>query len=64
MRRHRFSVNIILLGVLATLLTVGLGGCASTPPERPDREKIKQDADKGMQDLKREEDRRRNGTDY
>jgi hypothetical protein len=47
------------LGILLTILTVWIGGCASTPPERPDRERIKQDADKGMKDLEHEEDRRR-----
>ncbi|MBI3995918.1 MAG: hypothetical protein HY349_08085 [Nitrospirae bacterium] len=59
MRRHRFSMSILFLGILLTILTVWLGGCASPPSERPDREKIKQNAEKGMQDLKREEDRER-----
>jgi hypothetical protein len=42
-------------------LTIGLGGCASKAPERPDRpdsEKIQKDSEKGMQDLEKEEDRR------
>lgn len=63
MRQHRFSVSIIVLGILLTIMTIWLGGCSSAPPQRPDRDKIKQDSDKGMQDLKREEDRRRD-SDY
>jgi hypothetical protein len=63
MRSYRFTTGAMVLGGLLTLFTVGLIGCASTPPERPDQDKIKQDSDKGMQDLKREEDRRRD-SDY
>ncbi|MBI3597457.1 MAG: hypothetical protein HY203_09920 [Nitrospirae bacterium] len=62
MKSHRFKTAVVLLGIFLILVTVWLGGCASTPPERPDSEKIKQDSDKGMQDLKKEEDRR--GNDY
>lgn len=61
MKLRRFKTGVVLSAILATLLTVELGGCASTPPERPDSGKIKQDSEKGMQDLKNEEDRRGNG---
>jgi type IV pilus biogenesis protein CpaD/CtpE len=57
MKNDLLQKGILFLGVFATALTLGLVGCASTPPERTDHEKIKQDADKGMQDLQREEDR-------
>ncbi|MBI3611118.1 MAG: hypothetical protein HY204_10525 [Nitrospirae bacterium] len=60
MRPRQIRTGVVLVGVLLTVL---IGGCASTPPERPDRERIKQDSEKGMQDLKEEENRRR-GTDY
>ncbi len=64
MKNNLFNNGILFLGVLAMTLTLGLVGCASTPSERPDQEKIQQDSDKGMQDLKREENRRGNGSDY
>jgi len=63
MKQDRLSVSIVVLGILLTILTVWLGGCSSTPPQRPDRERIQQDSEKGMQDLKREEERRRD-SDY
>jgi hypothetical protein len=64
MRFNWFKKGILLLGGLLTVLMVGLGGCATSPPDRPDREKIKQDADKGMQDLGREEGRHDKTGDY
>lgn len=57
MKNDLFKKGILFPAVLATALTLGLVGCASSPTERPDQGKIKQDSDKGMQDLKREEDR-------
>ena len=41
---------------IAAIFTAGLG-CASVPPEKPDSEKIKQDADEAFEDLQREENR-------
>jgi len=64
MKFDGFKKWILLLGVFAVILTVWLGGCATSPSERPDREKIKQDAEKGMQDLQREEDRNGNPDGY
>ena len=63
MKSNRFRTVVIFLGFFLIVATVWLGGCASTPPgsERPDRDRIKQNSDKSMQDLQREEDRR--GTD-
>lgn len=59
MKTCRLKTAVLLVGISCILFAGSLGGCASTPPERPDNEKIKQDADKGMQDLKREENRGR-----
>jgi hypothetical protein len=64
MKHDLFKNGILFPGVLATALTLGLIGCASTPYERPDQDKIRQDSDKGMQDLKREEDRHGNTDGY
>lgn len=52
--RHSIRFSFAVLGLL---VTVWFGGCASTPPERPDSEKIKQDADEAFEDLQREENR-------
>ena len=41
---------------IAAIFTAGLG-CASVPPEKPDSEKTKQDADEAFEDLQREENR-------
>ena len=46
-------------GLFIILLALGLGGCASAPPERPDREGIEKSSDKAFDDLQREEDRSR-----
>ena len=60
MKTVRFSTAVVVLGIVSILFTVGLGGCASSPPpKRPDSEKIKQDSEKSMEDLKKEEDRQR-----
>jgi len=60
MKSNGFRIAVILFGGFLVVATVWLGGCASTPPssEGPDRAKIRQDSEKGMQDLKKEEDRR------
>ena len=64
MKSRRFQKGFLFLGGLATVFVIGVGGCTSSPPERPDREKIKQDAEKGMQDLQREEGRHGNTDGY
>lgn len=61
MRFYRFGTAVILIGGLLTLFILGLGGCASPPHERPDRDKIKQDSEKSFQDLEREENKTREG---
>jgi hypothetical protein len=54
--------TITARGALFILLTVWIGGCASSPPpERPDSEKIKRNSEKSMQDLKNEENQRDKG---
>jgi hypothetical protein len=64
MKNELFKKGILFLGVFATVLTLGLAGCASSPYERPDQDKIQKDSDKGMQDLNREEDRHGNTGGY
>jgi hypothetical protein len=62
MKIHRFKTSVVLFGLFLILLTVWIGGCASTPPPaRPDNEKIKRNSEKSMQDLKNEEDQRDKG---
>jgi hypothetical protein len=62
MKTRGFRTAVMLPMIFLIPFTIGLGGCASTPPsERPDSEKIQQDSDKSMQDLKKEEDQRGNG---
>jgi hypothetical protein len=60
MKTRSFRTAVVLPMIFLIPFTIGLGGCASTPPapERPDSEKIQKDSDKGMQDLEKEEDRR------
>ena len=61
MKSNRFRMVVVFLGGFLILVTVWLGGCAPPPPvssDRPDRDKVKQDSEKGMQDLKKEEERR------
>ena len=60
---QRLRTAVVLPMVFLIPFTIALGGCAPTPPapERPDGDKIHQDSDKSMQDLKKEEDRRGNG---
>lgn len=63
MKKHRFQPGVVLFGFFLILLTVWIGGCASTPPPArpPDSGKIKQNSEKSMQDLKNEEDQRDKG---
>jgi hypothetical protein len=63
MKWQWFKRAVVLPMIFLIPFTIGLGGCASTPPapERPDSEKIQKDSEKGMQDLKEEENRRGNG---
>jgi hypothetical protein len=49
-------MNLILVpGLLA------VWGCSTSPPEKPESDRIKQDADRGFGELKREEDRSHEG---
>ncbi len=64
MKNDLFKKGILFLCVLVMALTFGLVGCASSPHERPDGGKIKQNSEKAMQDLEREEIRHGNTDDY
>jgi hypothetical protein len=64
MKNNFLKKGILFPGVLAAALTLAIAGCASTPYDRPDQEKIRQNSDKGMQDLKEEEIRHGNESDY
>jgi hypothetical protein len=58
MKTHGFKAAVVLWGFFLILFTVWIGGCALTPPpERTDREKVKQNSMKSMQELKDEEER-------
>lgn len=64
MKARWIRAGILLPMIFLIPFAIGLAGCASTPrSDRPDYEKIQQDSDKGMQDLKKEEDRQRE-SDY
>jgi hypothetical protein len=55
-----FRTAVVLPIVFLFALTVGLWGCASSPKpsdEQTDYDKIQQDSDKSMQDMKKEEER-------
>jgi hypothetical protein len=55
-----FRTSVVLPIIFLVPFTVGLWGCASSPKpsgEHTDYDKIQQDSDKSMQDMKKEEER-------
>jgi len=55
-----FRTTVVIPMIFMIPLTVGIVSCASSPPshtENPDYDKIQQDSDKSMQDMKKEEER-------
>jgi hypothetical protein len=57
MKARGFKMAVLFPMIFIIPFMIVLGGCASTSADRPDYEKIQQDSDKSMQDLKKEEDR-------
>ena len=57
-RKNTPFIRLCGLALLGSLLLTSLWACGTTPTQ-PDVEKVRKDADRGMQDLRREEERQR-----